>query len=166
MDGSAKRGEALTKAKFSPEFIGFPRLVIDGLVNRRIRKDMQKKRMSTEEAIIAQLMCTVIANEFCVRYPLLIQLECAQRLGGRIQCEVYTGDLCTDLRESIRDACFSKAKCAGFDADTFRPRKRGGPSGSAGRPSRGVTLTTAAVVQWSGCLKSRLLVQFSSVAHG
>ncbi len=47
-----------------------------------------------------------------------------------MHCEVYTGDLCTDLRESIRDACFSKAKCAGFDADVFRPRKRGGPAGS------------------------------------
>ena len=136
MDASVKRGEALTKAKFNPNFMGFPRLVMDGLVNRRVRKDMLSGRLTADEALVKVLMVNSALNALCIEYPLYIQLECAQRFGGRIWCEKYTGKLLADLETSKNEACFNKAKTRGFDAITFgnasfgnKKRKRDWKSG-------------------------------------
>ncbi|MCP5016133.1 MAG: hypothetical protein GY938_12810 [Ketobacter sp.] len=83
------------------------------------------KRLCHETALVAVMMSSVVLNEFCMKYPVTIQLECAQRLGGRLHCEKYTGDIIDDIKGSISGATFSKPKSYGFDAVTYTSRKRG-----------------------------------------
>ena len=120
LDRTLKRTDVFAKGKYDPQFFGFPRISLDGLVNYRVRKDVKRGNLTHEEAFVILLVTSVLFNKFCTFYGLSVQTEVVQRLGSVLHVKRYKGDIEVDIIEVIKDVTDSKSKLNGFEFQASR----------------------------------------------
>ncbi len=122
MDKSLKRGDALSEKKFNAFIYGMPRLLMDGLIQDRIRRNYECG-MRLEKLFCEYFHITKILNGFCMRYHNDVQVNCVHKLGQKIGSKKsYSGNLVQDVIQAINDACFNKQMIQGFDRTLSRKR--------------------------------------------
>ncbi len=131
VDKSLKRGDALSEKKFNAFIYGMPRLLLDGLIQERIRRDFESG-MRLEKLFCVYFHITKIFNGFCMRYHNDIQVNCVHKLGQKIGSKKrYTGNLVQDVETSINEACFNRVMIQGFDRTIQRKRPAAKTGGNA-----------------------------------
>ncbi len=114
---------------------------MDALIQERARRalaaikpsrKLSMKQVAVQKETVAVLMmfCAVELNNLCIRYPLSVQVECAQILGQKIGGRTNRGNFLDDVRDAIKDATFGRAKLSGFErgAYTVKPVKAKKPA--------------------------------------
>ncbi len=133
LDTSLKRGEALKANKINVFMYGMPRILLDQLVQDRIRRNLEIGG-SIRDAILDYFHITKLLNAFCLRYHNEIQANCVQKLGQRIGSKKrYDGILVKDVEAAICDATFNKLKLRGFEKEL---KKKVFNNGDSSRPAK------------------------------
>eukprot|EP01083_Nonionella_stella_P092321 258403_1 len=126
-DNSAKRGDALSKAKFNPYICQMPRLLIDGILTQHARREISCNVPALK--VLSDLAYGMkVVNEFTLRYGIDAQVHFAQLLGQKFgSLKPYSGEFERDLEQASNNAKFNRQMVAGFvkKSEFYKPKGNG-----------------------------------------
>ena len=115
MPGCSK-DNCLKATHFDPRIVGFPRIMLDMILEYSVFSMEKSGRLSAEQVLCEVLKCHREFDMLCVRYSKDVQVIAVQRFGDKMVAEKNSIDPVRAMKEAVAEVTAFKPMAYGFDA--------------------------------------------------